>query len=43
MLDLRIDQLRNNKIINDKIAEELKKNNLSSQRNRERNVFFFMD
>ncbi len=40
-LDSRIDLLCKNKLINDNIAEELKKNNLSSASNRKGRLFFF--
>lgn len=41
MLDQRIDQLRNSNMIDEKTAEELKRNNRSSENNRKGNVFFF--
>lgn len=41
MLDFRINQLYYNKVITNKVAEELKKNNLSSESNRNGKVFFF--
>lgn len=41
MLNQRINQLHNRKMINDKTKEKLKKNNLSDENNRKGYVFFF--